>query len=114
MKPQYAGIDMEYVSELDTAAVYGESGGTGDAVGTGAAGTFTEENATGTDIYDGARYYFINANYLKFVYHTSRYMHSHPTMRHPNQPFTTVKPVDSWYNFICRSRQRQGIIVPNA
>jgi hypothetical protein len=114
MKPQYAGIDLEYVSELDTAAVYGDSHGVGAAEGTGPAGTNTESTTSASNHYSGARYYFINANYLKFVYHTSRYMHSHPTMRHPNQPFTTVKPVDSWYNFICRSRQRQGIIVPNA
>ena len=95
MKPQFAGIDLEYVAGLNDLAVYnGTDAETGGAK-------------------DGPRYYFINANYLKFVYHTSRYMHSHPTMRHPNQPFTTVKPVDSWYNFICRSRQRQGLIEPN-
>ena len=33
-------------------------------------------------------------------------------MRHPNQPFTSIVPVDSWYNFVCRSRQRQGIVSP--
>lgn len=97
MKPQFAGIDMEYVSSLNDIAVYDD-------------GTKTEANAN----FLGPRYYFINANYMKYVYHTSRYMYSHPTMRHPNQPFTTVKPVDSWYNFICRSRQRQGILEPTA
>ena len=97
MKPQYAGIDVEYVSSLGTMAAY--AGGNG-----------LEDDSTIL----GPRYYFVNANYLKFVYHTTRYMYSHPTMRHPNQPFTTVKPVDSWYNFICRSRQRQGVIFPSA
>ena len=96
MKPQFAGIDLEYVSELNTVTVYD-------------GGADNEDDAT----LAGPRYYFINANYMKYVYHTSRYMHSHPTMRHPNQPFTTVKPVDSWYNFVCRSRQRQGIISPS-
>ena len=104
MKPQFAGIDLEYVSELNDIAVYDDGtkteGGAGQA---GSAPTFI-----------GPRYYFINANYMKYVYHTSRYMHSHPTMRHPNQPFTTVKPVDSWYNFVCRSRQRQGILEPSS
>jgi hypothetical protein len=33
-------------------------------------------------------------------------------MRHPNQPFTTIVPIDSWYNFVCRSRQRHGIVSP--
>jgi hypothetical protein len=40
-------------------------------------------------------------------------MYQHPAMRHPNQPFTTIVPVDSWYNFVCRSRQRQGILSPS-
>tara|TARA_R110000824_G_scaffold53364_4_gene147821 strand:+ start:3479 stop:4654 length:1176 start_codon:yes stop_codon:yes gene_type:complete len=102
MKPQYAGVDVEYVSSLNTMAAYEPPSGTTAAV-----------NETDADM-SGARYYFVNANYLKFVYHTSRYMHSHPTMRHPNQPFTTVKPVDSWYNLICRSRQRQGIVSPSS
>ena len=104
MKPQYAGIDLEYVSELANVAVYGIN----------TAGSTGTETASVSSSILGPRYYFVNANYLKFVYHTSRYMHSHPSMRHPNQPFTTVKPVDSWYNFICRSRQRQGLVEPSA
>jgi hypothetical protein len=72
-------------------------------------GTKTETTAANDS---GPRYYFINANYLKFVFHTTRYFYQHPTMKHPNQPFTTVMPVDCWHNFICRSRQRQGIIAP--
>jgi len=101
MKPQYAGVDLEYVASLDTAGIYGD-----DWDGTG---TKTETAAANDS---GPRYYFINANYLKFVFHTTRYFYQHPTMKHPNQPFTTVMPVDCWHNFICRSRQRQGIIAP--
>jgi len=102
MKPQYAGVDMEYVASLDTAGIYGNTWET--------TGTATE---TGASTDSGPRYYFINANYLKFVFHTTRYFYQHPTMKHPNQPFTTVMPVDCWHNFICRSRQRQGIIAPD-
>ena len=101
MKPQYAGLDLEYVAELDTAPIYGSTFET----------TGSNDESTGTDA--GPRYYFINANYLKFVFHTTRYFYQHPTMKHPNQPFTTVMPVDCWHNFICRSRQRQGIIAPD-
>ena len=102
MRPQYAGIDLERVVALDTYAGYGTAAG-------GAA-----PNTESTDgSFNGPRYYFINGNYLKPVFHSSRYMHSHPTMRHPNQPFTTIMPVDSWYNFVCRSRKRQGIIFPS-
>jgi len=94
-RPKYAGIDLEYVSELDDY--------------TGYVGGDTEGAATA----QGPRYYWINANYMKFVFHSSRYMHTHKSMRHPNQPFTTIVPVDNWYNFICRSRQRQGIVSPD-
>ena len=95
MRPQFAGIDVEAVAALDDYAGYTSS---------------TTEGQDGTD--RGPRYYFINANYMKFVFHTERYLHMHPTMRHPNQPFTTIVPVDCWYNFVCRSRQRQGILAP--
>ena len=100
MKPQYAGIDVEWNSSLDDLAVYKENG----------AANYNQTEKT-ADI-EGPRYYFINANYLKFVFHTTRYMYTHPTMKHPNQPFTTVMPVDCWYNMICRSRHRQGIVSP--
>ena len=95
--PKYAGIDLVHAPKLDEYAGY-----------TG--GDNTELGATK----QGPRYYFINGNYMKFVFHTTRYMYQHPAMRHPNQPFTTIVPVDSWYNFVCRSRQRQGILSPTA
>ena len=93
--PKYAGIDLVHAPKLDEYAGY-------------AGGNNTELDCTN----DGPRYYFINGNYMKFVFHTTRYMYQHPAMRHPNQPFTTIVPVDSWYNFVCRSRQRQGILSP--
>jgi len=95
--PKYAGIDLVHAPKLDEYTGY--TGGDG-----------TELGATK----QGPRYYFINGNYMKFVFHTTRYMYQHPAMRHPNQPFTTIVPVDSWYNFVCRSRQRQGILSPFA
>jgi hypothetical protein len=93
--PKYAGIDLVHASKLDTYAGY--------------PGSNTEGQATD----QGPRYYFINGNYMKYVFHSTRYMYQHPSMRHPNQPFTTIIPVDSWYNFVCRSRQRHGILSPD-
>jgi len=98
MQPKYAGIDLVYAPKLDTYAGYGTTDG-------------TEVSATGGDK-TGPRYYFLNGNYMKFIFHTTRYMYQHPAMRHPNQPFTTIVPIDSWYNFVCRSRQRHGIVSP--
>ena len=108
MKPMYSGIALEYVSNLDTAALYQAETGTNpyrtELAGGGGA-TLVEDA--------GPRYYFINANYLKPVFHTTRYMAKKTPMSHPNQPFTTVAPVDCWYNIVCRSRQRQGIVSPS-
>ena len=99
MRPQYAGIDIESVAALDDYAGYENA--------------YTEINAAShASANSGPRYYFINANYMKFVFHAERYMYVHKSMRHPNQPFTTVVPVDCWHNFVCRSRQRQGIVGP--
>ena len=99
--PQYSGIDLVYVATLDSAAL--AAGGTSN--------TYTAETAGTTD---GYRYWWLNGNYMTPVYHTRRYMEKHDPMRHPNQPFTTVQPVDCWWNLFCNSRQRQGIIAPQA
>ncbi len=102
-RPQYSGIDLEYVPLLDTAPLYEP-----DA----ASAAYVSEITT-ANVDSGPRYYWVNGNYLKPVFHTTRYMYKHKTMRHPNQPFTTICPIDCWYNFIVRSRQRQGIVSPS-
>lgn len=106
LKPTYGGIEVEYVSALDTAAVNisGDDSVTadGDVYATEAAAT-----------HDGPRYWWINANYLTPVFHNQRYLTTHPVQTHPNQPFTHVMPVDCWYNLVCKSRMRQGIVSPS-
>ena len=99
-KPMYSGVALEYVPNLDTFKLY--AAGASTAYG-------DEVSATN----DGPRYYWLNANYIKPVFHTTRYMYKHPVMRHPNQPFTSICPVDIWYNIVVRSIQRQGILGPN-
>ena len=96
--PQYSGIDLVYVATLDSATINGTTP------------SASESGSTP----DGYRYWWLNGNYMTPVYHTRRYMEKHDPMRHPNQPFTTVQPVDCWWNLFCNSRQRQGIIAPQA
>tara|TARA_R110002110_G_scaffold46222_2_gene139908 strand:- start:145 stop:1302 length:1158 start_codon:yes stop_codon:yes gene_type:complete len=95
--PQYGGIDLVYVASLDTATINGE----------------TPSDTEAGNTKNGARYWWLNGNYMTPVYHSRRYMEKHAPMRHPNQPFTTVQPVDCWWNLFCNSRQRQGIIAPS-
>ena len=102
MSPKYGGLDVMYVGQLDSAALYAGDSSTWVA----------EEAATVTTT--GPRYYWINANYLKPVYHAARYFYKKSPFFHPNQPYTTICPVDCWWNLFCASRQRQGIVSPGA
>jgi hypothetical protein len=108
---------------MDTAAIY-PSLANGSAVADTKAGrnnttsgysvlANSTEFATNT-IDKGARFWFVNGQYITPIYHSTRYMKKHDVMRHPNQPFSWVQPVDCWWNVFCNSRQRHGIVAPLA
>jgi hypothetical protein len=117
--PTFSGIPVEYCANMDTAAIY-------PAI---AAGSSRNDDKAGRDgqtvvanasefavntIDKGARFWFVNGQYITPIYHSTRYMKKHDVMRHPNQPFTWVQPVDCWWNVFCNSRQRHGIVAPIA
>jgi len=115
--PTFSGIPLEYCANLDDAAIYPNGNNTvaDTKAGRDAATLVTTSGGseTGTTTIDkGARYWFINGQYLTPIFHSTRYMKKHDVMRHPNQPFTWVQPVDCWWNLFCNSRQRHGIIAP--
>lgn len=97
-KPQFDGIDLVYVKHLDTAKI--------DYVGSGTSAT--ELNATT----DGYRYWWIDHDMLRSVFHTERYFFGLEPYRLQLQPWTWAQPIDIWNNLFCRSRQRLGIIAP--
>jgi len=125
--PAYAGIDVTYCSDLDTAAIFpasnqavtqslaGYNGATGangfDDSASGRIRAFGSESGANT-VVRAPRYFFVNGNYLTPIFHSERYFTTHDAMRHPNQPFTWVQPVDCWSNLFCNSRQRHGIVAP--
>tara|TARA_R100000654_G_scaffold17253_3_gene36192 strand:+ start:796 stop:2202 length:1407 start_codon:yes stop_codon:yes gene_type:complete len=119
--PAYSGIPLTYVAQLDSAKIFPKHATSNDPAGVHTIAEYddaaldpnegTTELATNV-INPGARYYFINGDYLTPVLHSSRYMEKHPTMQHPNQPFTHVQITDSWYNVVANSRQRHGILAP--
>lgn len=119
--PTFSGIPVEYCANLDDARVYvaATSAVTASVAGrnTGAAAASaiavnTESHPNTVD--KGPRFYFLNAEYISPVFHSTRYMKKHDVMRHPNQPFSWVQPVDCWWNLFCHSRQRHGIVSPIA
>ncbi len=59
------------------------------------------------------RFFFVNYEYLFPVYHAERYMYeTDPINGGHMQPYSWVVYKDVWYNWFCRSRWRQGILVP--
>lgn len=103
--PTFQGIPVEGIKELDTATLYPNHSTIGSAT------ALTAETTT-TNVIGGPRYYFLNFEYFKPVFHTEMYMYRHPVLTHPNQPSTHVIYVDTYYNVVCTSRQRQGILSP--
>jgi hypothetical protein len=97
-RPQFSGIDLIYATTMDTLSMVW-----------GASGTAATETSFTTD---GYRYYWVNANYLKPVYHVRRYFHKLAPFFLEKQPYTHVRPCDSWWNLFCGSRQRQGVVAP--
>ena len=117
--PTYSGIELMYCSNLDTAAIYPKtSAGLVRSAYNGAisaASTTAGATEVSADTIDsGARYWWVNGNYLTPIFHSRRYFEKHEVLRHPNQPFTYVQVVDCWWNLFCNSRQRQGIVAPLA
>ena len=97
--PMHNGVPLVYVSTLDSATLYDD----------GSSDNTTEALANIT----GPRYYFLDAKYMRPVFHRDRFIKQHSVKEHPNQPFTKVVPIDVWYNMPCRSRQRLGILSPS-
>ena len=101
-QPSYAGIPLRYISKLDTAAMYPKD----DYAGSTSSATEAAAERP------GARYHFINAEYLSCVLHGRHFFKKSDVMRHPNQPYTSIVLCDTWWNLMARSRQRHGIIAP--
>ena len=113
--PTFSGIPVEYCANLDDAAIFpaAASAVTNSLAGRNGQTVTKGGTETGTDTIDkGARYYFVNGQYLTPIFHSTRYMKKHDVMRHPNQPFSWVQPVDCWWNLFCNSRQRHGLVAP--
>ncbi len=99
--PQFRGIEMVYMSDLDTAALYEDSTGGDGNLATEALADIT-----------GARYYWVNGKYILKVIHSDRYFFKKRPFSPSKQPYTHICIVDVWHNNVCRSRKRQAIVTP--
>jgi hypothetical protein len=99
--PMYYGIPVKWVEQLDTATLYGNPA-SNDVVAESAADSI------------GPRFYWLNTQYLYPVFHDEMYFEKDEVTRHHNDPDTFVCPVATWYQILCTSRRRQGIVSPSA
>ena len=59
------------------------------------------------------RFFFTNLEFLVPIFHSDRYFYeTDPINGGHTQPYSWVVYCDIWYNWFCRSRLRQGILVP--
>lgn len=101
--PRWNGMALYDIAALDTAALYDD----------GSSGFVSEEAATVTN--SGARYYFLNTEYLNVVYHSAKYFKMKDTPKEPERKVGVyVVPVECWGNMTCTSRRHQGIVYPGA
>ncbi len=117
--PTFAGIEICYVSALDTAALYTQ------AASPSASSTFVAEDsldisdggqnqdAAGAYGWAGPRFYFVNAKQTPKIFHSERYMvKEDPRNPKGTMPFSWIMPCDTWHQNFCRSRRMSGIVTP--
>lgn len=97
--PQFHGIPIRRASELETATLYQNSGGTDNV---------TEGDAGGEA--RGPRYYWINAKYLYPTFHDEVFFLKDPIRQNFPDVDTYVMPCLTWFNLICTDRRHQGIV----
>ncbi len=105
----YMGIPIHYWQGLDAATLYPNNRTLGSADNNVAEGNSGSANA---NMGLGPRYYFLHPKYMLPVFHEKWYIRFRPQITPSDQPEATIVPVSTWYNFVCRSRQRQGILSP--
>lgn len=109
-KPTFRGVPLDYISALDTAAIYPT--GASEALST--FDDDTNNTNTGSTGFVGPRYTFLNGEYLNLVIHDNHFLKLSSPFRPSNQPFSVVQVLSLWNNFLCRSRMRQGQLYPGA
>jgi hypothetical protein len=100
---QYNGREIEYVTALDTEPL----GGTNNSANAG--GTFTSTGVA----YVNPRYFWVNTKHLFPVFHKQRFMYEREAMDGGVMaPDTEVIFYNTWWQFVCNSRRRNGIVRP--
>lgn len=92
----WSGIDIVRIKDLEDNLLYDD-------------GTKTELTAS-TD-FDGARFWWLNFNFIKMEFHPNRWFHMHAIREPEEQMDGFVQPISLWYNLFITSRRRGGGII---
>lgn len=102
----FAGIPIVPCSYMDKAAVYPTSGTTAPTAGNGA----TETSADVT----GPRFPLLSRQHIAWFFHQKFNFYFWPEKSPSRQWDTTIYPISTLHNRICRSRRKMGILYPSA
>lgn len=100
VSPLYAGMPVEYVSELDTSAAFPANGGGYTTMGA-------------ADL-AGPRFFFLNTKYISKIWHSDRFFDKKRSATSLETPYANAIHIRTYHNMICTSRKRQGILSPSA
>lgn len=98
--PMFNGYPIEFVESLDNARLYDDA-------------PLAASHTNGVAKAGYPRFYFPNMRYLYTVFHSKRYLYPIVKDGGANQPTAHVVFYNTWYNLVCRSRRRQGIVYPS-
>lgn len=100
-RPKWNGMAICDVSALDLAALYRNTADT----------AFVGETAA-TVNKTGARYYKLNTNYLRTIFHSEKYFSMWDPIRLQNKVGVFAIDIEVWGNILCTSLRQQGLLSP--
>lgn len=108
--PTYLNAPIVGVAQLNDAALYPTS------VSEGLSTEDDDSNVTNTGGigFAGPRYYLIQPEYMRTVFHARRYFKNLGVMTDVAQPTTHVMNINTYGNLVRRSARRHGILAPAA
>lgn len=112
--PDFNGVPVLYVKAFDTLAAYLTSSDTYVAEDDSSLLNDGTAWAAATDWTRGPRFYWVDTDYCRFVFHARKYFAMQKAMNSVEQPESWKQRLVGWGNFVTTSRQRLGIVGPGA
>ncbi len=109
--PVFDGAPFVYIAALDGALIYPTGSNAAIASATWGTEGNTANGATGANA--GPRYYLMNSEYIRHIYHSKFTMANLGVMDDRAQPTAHTMPLLTWCNVFPRSLRRNGLVFPS-